>query len=213
MKKEWRVLFKNNVTGEIYIGSAKNIYHRYMEHITGEKTNVRLWRSLQKYGINNFSFMVIEFAPYVVPNITDTETIYISKYPNHLLFNFKKIATSIEGYTHTEEAKQKMRDRFFNKENHPMYNKHHTPEALLLISKPGELNPMFGKSHSVETRSKISERMSGGSVRCYDINIKPVHSFFNNVKAAEHFKVSKVTIGKYISTKQLFIDQYYLQKK
>lgn len=38
--------------------------------------------------------------------------------------------------------------RFEDKNNHPMYGKTHTKEALALISKPGELNPMFGKKHS-----------------------------------------------------------------
>lgn len=29
-----------------------------------------------------------------------------------------------------------------------------------MISKPGELNPMYGKLHSEETKKKISDRMS-----------------------------------------------------
>jgi hypothetical protein len=35
---------------------------------------------------------------------------------------------------------------YFYKTHHPMFGKTHTKEALALISKPGELNPMFGKT-------------------------------------------------------------------
>jgi len=43
------------------------------------------------------------------------------------------------------EAIEKMKLRFKNKSNHPMYGKKHTDFALNKISKPGNLNPMFGK--------------------------------------------------------------------
>jgi NUMOD3 motif len=32
-----------------------------------------------------------------------------------------------------------------NKSNHPMFSQTYSKEALALISKPGELNPMLGK--------------------------------------------------------------------
>ena len=54
-----------------------------------------------------------------------------------------RTATSLEGYKHTDEAKLKMLKRFENKSNHPLYAKTHMEETLKLISKPGELNPMF----------------------------------------------------------------------
>lgn len=42
------------------------------------------------------------------------------------------------------EAIAKMKFRFENKENHPMYGKTHSAETLVKISK-GPLNPMYGK--------------------------------------------------------------------
>ena len=41
-----------------------------------------------------------------------------------------------------------MIQRFEDKNNHPMFGKTHDEDALNLISKPGELNPMFGKKHA-----------------------------------------------------------------
>lgn len=36
--------------------------------------------------------------------------------------------------------------------------KKHTEEALSLISKPGILNPMYGKSHSERTRNLMAKK-------------------------------------------------------
>jgi len=48
------------------------------------------------------------------------------------------------GYKHTKQAIEKMKSRFVNKINHPMFGKTHDKITLSLRSKPGKLNPMFG---------------------------------------------------------------------
>lgn len=55
----------------------------------------------------------------------------------------------MSGYKHTNEAKLKMLSRFENKANHSIFGNIHTPEACALISKPGILNPMYGKKNIV----------------------------------------------------------------
>ena len=50
------------------------------------------------------------------------------------------------GYKHTKEARLNMIEFYEDKNNHPMFGKTQTKEALALISKPGELNPMSGKN-------------------------------------------------------------------
>ena len=57
------------------------------------------------------------------------------------------------GYKHTKLAKEKMRSRFVNKINHPMFGKTHSKFTLSLISKPGRLNPMFGKTTCAVARN------------------------------------------------------------
>jgi group I intron endonuclease len=57
-----------------------------------------------------------------------------------------RTATSLAGYKHTDKAKLKMLNWYKNKSNHPMYGKTHSALTRVLISKPGELNPMFGKN-------------------------------------------------------------------
>lgn len=45
-----------------------------------------------------------------------------------------------------------MKKRFKDKINHPIFGKHHVKE-LLLNSKPGSFNLMFGKKHSDYTKN------------------------------------------------------------
>lgn len=89
--------------------------------------------------------------------LTDLETKYIGKFKLSMLYNFKKTATSMLGYKHTEEAFSKMIERYKNKENHPFFGKTHSEEAKQLISKPGKENPMFGIKHS-EASSRFPRR-------------------------------------------------------
>lgn len=74
-----------------------------------------------------------------------------------------KIRKANLGKKYSIETKLKQSEihklRFKDKNNHPMYNKHHTDEAKKKISLAniGENNPFYGKTHSEETKKKLSE--------------------------------------------------------
>lgn len=126
--------FLNTVNGKRYVGSAKDLYIRLIEHLSNKKSNTALQNAMLKYGLNNFNFCVFEYFTYdnkIVSHkaLTDLETSYIEKYPFDNLYNFMKTATSLLGYKHTDEAKLKMLKRFEDKSNHPMYGKSHTIDA------------------------------------------------------------------------------------
>ena len=113
-----------------------------------KKSNIALQKAFVKYGLDQFKFCIYEYFTYESKIIcqkalTDLETSYILRFDFDSLYNFKATATSSLGYKHTEEAILKMRDYYIDKNNHPMFGKTHTEEALGLISKPGKLNPMF----------------------------------------------------------------------
>jgi group I intron endonuclease len=207
--------FVNTINNKRYIGSAKDLYLRLIEHLAGKKSNSALQKAILKYGLDKFDFCVYEYFTYhskVVSNkaLTDLETSYIEKYPFENLYNFMKTATSLESYKHTDEAKLKMLDRFKDKSNHPMYGKKHTEESLKLISKPGELNPMYGKLHSEETKGKISCRMSKHpyGVGIYDLNDNLIAKFKNNVELSKYLNISRVTVGKYLNSGIIYKNLY-----
>ena len=153
----------NTVNDKLYIGSAKDLYLRLTEHLSNKQSNRALQNAIVKHGLDKFSYGVLEYFTYdskLVSNksLTDLETSYIEKYSFEILYNFKRTATSMLGYKHTDEAKLKMLRRYEDKNSrrenkfsldgfafasHPMLGKTHTLEALSLISKPGALNGSY----------------------------------------------------------------------
>jgi group I intron endonuclease len=210
--------FVNILNNKRYIGSAKDLYIRLIEHINNKKSNAALQNAFNKYGIDKFNFCVYEYFTYqskVISHksLTDLETSYIKKFDLDTLYNYTDIATSLTGYKHSDKAKSKMIERYEDKSNHPMFGKTHTKEALALISKPGELNPMFGKKHSESTKNKISSKISKHplGVGIYDLDNNLILKFKNNVELAKHLKISKVTVGKYLNLGVVYNKLYYFK--
>ena len=52
-------VFICNITGHMYIGSAKNISKRISEHLSGHRSNVPLQRGFTKYGLDNFTLVIL----------------------------------------------------------------------------------------------------------------------------------------------------------
>jgi len=55
-------VFICNITGHMYIGSAKNLSKRISEHLSGRRSNVPLQRGFTKYGLDNFTLVILEFS-------------------------------------------------------------------------------------------------------------------------------------------------------
>jgi len=133
--------FINIVNGKQYIGSAKDFYIRLNEHLNNKKSNVSLQKAFNKYGLDKFNWVIYEYFSYetkILSNesLTKLETSYIKAFDFSTLYNMKREASSVLGYKHTDEAIQKMIERYKDKTNHPMFGKSHSEEVLKLISKP-----------------------------------------------------------------------------
>jgi len=111
-------------------------------------------------------------------------------------------ATSLTGYKHIDEAKLKMPKRFEDKNNHFFFCKSHKKETLVLISKPGKLNPMVGNIHSESIKKKIRDKLSKHpyGVGIYDLNDNLISKYKNNTELAKHLNISKVTVSKYLNS-------------
>lgn len=107
-------LITNNINNKHYVGQSVNIERRWYEHrITARsKANVRhlypLYRAIDKYGIDNFSFEILE----VVPKHSELNTLenkYIAKY-NSIANGYNQIITSRNGLSKTELFKRRKRE-------------------------------------------------------------------------------------------------------
>jgi group I intron endonuclease len=157
-KKSGIYKITNKQNGKIYIGSSLNIYQRFYMHrsnlSSGNHHSSHLQRAWDKYGKESFIFEIIEEVP--DKNVLlEKEQYYMDtakSYERENGYNINPTATSRLGAKHTEEAKRKMSETrkrlgLAKGKNNPMYG----------VSLSGTDHGMYGKTHSPESRKKISE--------------------------------------------------------
>lgn len=182
--------FRCKLTKDLYIGSTENGAKRFKEHLSGKKSNVILQRAINKYGISEFQFLVIEYFQ-VKDDLKGAISLLLleDKYLTLLKpkYNIRVSATSMKGYKHTEEAIDKMKKHLLEN-SHPMLGKKHTEEAKIKISEKvaGINNPMFGNKHK-EISKKLIGLSKERSVYIFNKN----GSFFKEIA---HSTASKTAI-------------------
>jgi group I intron endonuclease len=80
MKTIYIYLLRNKITDKIYIGQTNNPQRRLREHNHRANTHypLKLYKDIEKYGIDNFEIQILEEVPY---NLKDQiEEYYIKKY-------------------------------------------------------------------------------------------------------------------------------------
>jgi group I intron endonuclease len=97
-----------------------------LDHIKGRDSNIRLQRAIKKVWLEKFNIVIYYFHTEAAVLLTDVETSVISSFPFFSLCNSKKEATSMLGYKYTKEAIEKMKLRYVDKANHPMFGKNTT---------------------------------------------------------------------------------------
>ena len=80
IKKSGIYKITNIINNKLYIGKSINLFQRKSQHFSklrkNEHKNFKLQGSVNKYGIDNFKFEVLEYCT----NIDDKEIEYIHKY-------------------------------------------------------------------------------------------------------------------------------------
>ena len=111
----------NKITGDYYIGSAatNRFYARFSNHLIYFRGSKIVKAAVKKYGLENFSFIVLELYLNIVTKENNKELLDLEdRYLKLLLPNYNILteAGSSFGYKHTEVDRQKMKDvytRFF----------------------------------------------------------------------------------------------------
>lgn len=154
----------------IYVGSSVNLLRRLTDHFrflkNNKHQNPHLQNHYNKYGVDSFSYYVIEFCD--TSCLKEKETNYIEKYKCFEKgFNQSKNSFSPLGYKHSEENKKIMS---IKKIGYKQSKEQIEKRRLSLIgkirtkkhkenyknSKLGVKNPMFGKKEALEiTKSRM----------------------------------------------------------
>lgn len=160
-------MIRNDINGKIYFGlttEEKGFRGRYKSGRWWEYTdNDHLRKSAKKYGKENFTVVEQFDIGYSKEELNLLEDLYICMYntinPN---FGYNKRRGGSNGklnYTSKQKISEKTKG-----ELNPMYGKKHTEESKQKISQElkgkysGEKSVHYGKKHSEERRQKQSER-------------------------------------------------------
>lgn len=136
----------NKINGKIYIGQSSNILKRWRRNGGGYKTSRKFNNAIRKYGWESFEHIIIE------NNISQSFADSLEKYL------IKTFETQKYGYNIRDGSSRtplSLESRKLLSEN---IKKH-------IIEHPGcrsgKNNPMYGKSHSIETKKKIGQKSKG----------------------------------------------------
>lgn len=133
-------------SGKIYIGQTNDFNQRMYGHKKGsEKLNTKLYKSIRKYGWDNFSKEIIaETNTKTDANIIEES--YIKKYKSNGKNGLNTLITAEGGDV--------------------WVGRYDTDEYIEFLDKMkslniGKKNPMFGKSHSQSAKQKQKEKAKG----------------------------------------------------
>lgn len=182
MEEEIGIYKITSPLGCVYIGQSVNISKRFIQHKKdSKKRKYKLYNSFNKYGFENHTFEVLELCS--VDLLNEKERYYQELY--NVLgkkgLNLRYTKTSDKsgflscetkeklrkkdisymygnnfrsGIQHTKEIKDKIRNTLISNAKKPDYKN-------AMTGRKGDLNPFFGKKHSLETRLKQSLRLKG----------------------------------------------------
>jgi group I intron endonuclease len=176
-------IITNKQNGKSYVGiTTRKIARRWYEHCyLGNSCGQLLNKAINKYGIDAFEIQVVASAK-TISDLKELEkqliVQYQTKVPNG--YNLTDGGDGLTGYRHTEEdkkrngdlkrgtvhsdeTKQKMKDAHLGENNH-FYGKSHSEETKQRISATKQANPTrywLGKQRNEETCKKISKSLTG----------------------------------------------------
>lgn len=215
----------NTLTGEAYVGSAVSLSKRFSVYFSSKSVNEVLNRSkskilsaLLKHGYSAFRLEILEIC-------NSNQTIDREQYYLDLLkpeYNILSVASSSLGKLHSEETKLKisntLKGRSLSKEVKEKMSiirrgkifSEETKNKLseLRIGKP---SPFTGKTHTDETRKRMSESI-GSKVEVFNNETLETNIYPSNIKAAEALACSESTIRYYLKQNKPYKGKYLFKK-
>lgn len=198
---------KNN---KKYIGQSIHIHRRWSEHKNELKNNIHhndyLQKSWNKYGTDNFKFYIIELCS--VDELDDKEDYYISLYNTmnddygyNLLtgVGVNRVISEVTRYKLSQAGKKKKSNRDISGSKNPMFGKTHSDETKEKIRQT-----RIGSKASDETRKKLSEKQAGeNNPRCVPVYCPELDETFWGAKEAElKYGVNRNKISECINGKR-----------
>lgn len=177
-------LIRNKINGKFYLGSTKNLHKRKLKHFRDLRNqnhhSIYLQRSYNKYGIDNFDFIIIETSF----NYLQREQELLNQIDFSDSYNISICATGgnfIHNHPEKDRLIKEASERLKNAPRpKPRYGKlnsnwrggttfckcgkrinSNSNSCIKCKEMSGENNPFYGKHHSEETKEKIRQQHLG----------------------------------------------------
>jgi group I intron endonuclease len=205
----------NKRTKDYYIGSASTdrFYARFSNHLIYFRGSKVLKAAVKKYGLNNFSFLVLELYPEVITKENNRELLNLEdKYLKTLLPNYNILteAGSSFGYKHTEIDRIKMREIFSDERREQIGSlnrgKKLSPETIEKIREKALNRPPM----SNETKLKCISHTR--SVILYNLNDTVYGKYPTIVEAAKAINCDEKTIRRALKTEKKLVKRQWIVK-
>lgn len=190
----------NLVTGDIYIGSAitGKMPNRFHKHLFGFSGNQILAAAVQKYGLSNFAFIVLETLPTVVSKEENKDLLSLEdKYLNTLkpIYNIAPVAGNTLGVKHSDATKAKMKLNYSSERREAIgaLNRGKTFSASTIQLM--RLRALARGPRSEETIAKIS--VNSTTANLYSITLLPKGTWDDNTPFSDYVPGKEIrTINK-----------------
>lgn len=191
----------NKINNKFYLGSSKNLHKRWLRHKNDLKNNKHhnqaLQRAYNKYGLDNFEFIIIFKCDISILKIEEQK--YLNQIQSlvkkRLCYNIGKESTGGDNITNNPNKINIIKN--IKNGIQKLFNSLSDEEKKIRYSKPGNRNPNWKGG---KTFCKCGNRISGKSITCSKCrNRNGDKNPFYNKKHSEETKqkISNKRFGKY----------------
>lgn len=205
----------NRITGDTYIGSSVDLRDRMKRYIHETKstktTTIIIHRALRKYGLSNFSLIILTFCKSDVKTCLKLEQIALNLFKP--VYNILTIAGSSQGFKHSAETIAKLKE--LSGENNPKYGTFHSEDSKRAISKSVKIYlDTFGHHNKGKTGELAPQYGIGESlVYIYNADTIELVKSFPSINVAQKFlRVRFDTVKSNLDTKIPIKGKYITEK-
>lgn len=203
-------MFFNLVNGNTYLSSSVKLDRRFRVHISCiGSVNLPLYNALNKYGVNNFVFLILQYCDPVEVVCLGLEQNFLDLYKPQ--YNILKLAGSSQGFKHSPYTIAQLKKSQAGK-LHPRFGSKASEEQKLLTSLALK---KYYKDHDPHSKGKLSSQYGIGGTKIIMTNELNETISFPSINCARlHFRVRFTTISKNINN-SIFIKgvKWFINKK
>ena len=191
-------MFFNLVNGDTYIGSSVKLDRRFRVHLSCiGSVNLPLYNAINKYGLNNFVFIILQYCEPIEDLCLALEQSYLDQFkPN---YNLLKLAGSSQGFKHSPETISKLK-KMHTGQLHPRFGTKASDEQKLLTSLALKKFYEENEHHGKGKKGILSPQYGIGGTKITMVDEQGTVISFPSINSARlHFRVRFSTISKNIN--------------